>query len=473
VREDVVKADGELEEINKTTQTVSYERGGSNGNGNGHGGYGYGGNGNGSGDLSAYPILTEEVSLATSPTGFTAGRAGDVGTRASAAIQEVLGWRPTRDGRGFNAALTQCFGLKEVEGHVEWTYTPRGYSARADLGAVTGVQASLVMRARTVVNSVVRPLIESLTPLWAGAVAEDYESLRTLVLREADEIVAELGQEGGPRLQYLDDTFLHLLGPSVVGALQRGDRDPLAHALIHGTRLPGVRGVSPTSFKGHVYQLQERMGLNRSNILTVNDEGVVTSFLTAADALAELYIAYNQVRRELRPAMGRRAVDGVQPFLGTQLIWVSRAFAAVGDATNELVFALDSVFVDASERQIIEFDPGSGAISLAETLDWLLAVSNEQGPQAIQDSGIDGLMAMNRTVTSLQQVVDGLTALIAQGTSPSRAMSTPRVTRALDKVAEKLSLLVNLTGQISLSVKAEQALESPPESMAETAVLRG
>src|SRR5207302_7371180 len=125
-------------------------------------------------------------------------------------------------------ALQQCFQLELVQGHWASRYTPRGYAARADMGAVTGVQASLVLRAKTVVSNVVRPLIESLTPLWTGVTADDYESIRILVLRETDEVVAELGQEGGPRLQYLDDTFEHLLGGDVTGALQRGSRDPLA-----------------------------------------------------------------------------------------------------------------------------------------------------------------------------------------------------------------------------------------------------
>ena len=71
-------------------------------------------------DLSAYPILTEQVSIPSSAAGYATGQPTDIGTQANLAIQEALGWRPTRDGRGFTAALTQSFDLSEEEGRIVW-----------------------------------------------------------------------------------------------------------------------------------------------------------------------------------------------------------------------------------------------------------------------------------------------------------------------------------------------------------------
>src|SRR5262249_53880970 len=72
-------------------------------------------------DMSAYPILTEDISTAAGATvspASGAGGAAPLGQTVDAAIRGVLGWRPKKnDPKGFAAALTQAFNLKDVEGH--------------------------------------------------------------------------------------------------------------------------------------------------------------------------------------------------------------------------------------------------------------------------------------------------------------------------------------------------------------------
>jgi len=211
-------------------------------------------------DLSAFPLLTEEISLPSAPSGIGGAATADVGTRASAAIREVLGWRPKPgDARGFNAALEQCFQLRNQEGRVVSTYTPRGYAMMADLGAVTGAQASLLNRARAAVD-MVRPLIQSLTPLATTTVPAEYEPIRSMVIGELDAMVSELAQEGGPRIQKVDDLFSQLLGSDIVrSALTPGARrpgiDPIEQGLLYGIRLhdrirKGLASLHPAAAHG-------------------------------------------------------------------------------------------------------------------------------------------------------------------------------------------------------------------------------
>ena len=59
----------------------------------------------------------------------------------------MLNWRSAGfngDAKGFVAALNQSFTLTRVQGHTEFTWTPRSYSSvQTGLGALTGAQASI------------------------------------------------------------------------------------------------------------------------------------------------------------------------------------------------------------------------------------------------------------------------------------------------------------------------------------------
>src|SRR5262245_50000307 len=99
-------------------------------------------------DLTTFPILTEEVTLPADPgrSGMTAGTA-PLSQKVDLTLREILGWRPrNNDPRGFLASLGQAFEIKHVEGHTEWMWRPRTYAAEADLGAITGAQASIYSR---------------------------------------------------------------------------------------------------------------------------------------------------------------------------------------------------------------------------------------------------------------------------------------------------------------------------------------
>ena len=94
----------------------------------------------------AFPLMTTDgVSRPATSTGIT----GDQGPAVTAAIRDVLGWRPrVQDPKAFTAALSASFQLSTVEDHVVARYVPRGVAVQADLGGVTGGQASLYLRAK-------------------------------------------------------------------------------------------------------------------------------------------------------------------------------------------------------------------------------------------------------------------------------------------------------------------------------------
>ena len=137
-------------------------------------------------DLAAYPVLTEEVSTTGVPApvaGGTGGGGGGAGYAQAVdqVIRDVLGWRPGGDLAGFQAALSGAFSLREVEGHTAWTWQQRGYAVQADMGALTGAQASIYARAKAALDQI-RPLLAGLTTLNpAKYEPQDLETIRSVV----------------------------------------------------------------------------------------------------------------------------------------------------------------------------------------------------------------------------------------------------------------------------------------------------
>src|SRR5262245_44834688 len=123
-------------------------------------------------DAVTFPILTKEVgSGGASRNGDgTAGSGASSLTRtAQGAIRDLLGWRyRTDDPKGFLAALNKAVELKEVDGHTEFKWTARPFMVQADLGEVTGAQASIYERARVAAEHA-WPLAEVLKPLRLAA----------------------------------------------------------------------------------------------------------------------------------------------------------------------------------------------------------------------------------------------------------------------------------------------------------------
>jgi hypothetical protein len=292
-------------------------------------------------DSSSYPVLTEPVSFpyptgggaGGSTPGGGAGRGAALGPMVEGAIREVLGWRPkSGDPKGFVAALTQSFDCLAIEGHTECKWNERSYAAQVttDMGAVTGAQASIYARAKVAIDQSI-PLVQGLYPLSPTILQEDIDSVRSLVVRELNLLGAELGIVGGPRVQRVDELFELLLG--------------VRPGTLHIDRAE-VR--NPDLVKGHVGELGRRLWLRRPFINTIQDEQNYTNFLIVVDYIDGL----KQSWETYRPYFARS--PGAEPFFGTQLVLMSRALTAIGEAVDEVSFAMDSVFLGPAERQTIE-----------------------------------------------------------------------------------------------------------------------
>jgi hypothetical protein len=406
--------------------TVPGRTGGGAG-GDGHGG-GAGANGSGSPevreaftDLAAYPVLTEEIST-TGPPAPSPGRAGsgaDYGQAVDQVIRDVLGWRPGGDVAGFQAALTGAFGLREVEGHTEWTWQQRGYAVQADMGALTGAQASIYARAKSALDQIL-PLLASLTSLNPALYPpQDLEAIRTVITTEIQELVGELALEGGPRIQRVDELFGLLLGDKV-----------------------GSKNLNPDLVRGQLGILRDRFGLTLDEVETVEQDRIVTNFRIVVEHLLALQASWSTDRHLLTPLDPRAS-------FGTVLIWLSRSLEAVCDSVSDLTFALDSVFVDAAQRQVIELKfPGEPVLLLSDLLDWVVRASRDEGPRIIQDAGKDGVFAFAPVLRRLHGLVKSTRHAARHEPGLPRGMRAPRVDRALQVLVTQLGEAKELAGQV-------------------------
>jgi len=276
-------------------------------------------------------------------------------------LSDLLGWRPIPgDAKAFSAALTASFSLKHVEGHVESSNVPRGYAMQADLGTVTGGQASLYARARAGLTHMLM-LLEGLTPLDPAFDKENIEATRSLVRNELTRIVDELGAPGGPRQALVDAGFMILLGTDTV---------PVPPPL-------------PDDVGGQLGALRDRFGLLADQVNTVDEERIRTSFWTLSDEVQDLARAWDTWKEFLID-------DDASGFLGTDFVLISRLMGAASEQVDEFERVLDSVLVGAAERQTIELD--ATGLTLDGLLSWTRRFLREDGRTYLTYSGRIGLV---------------------------------------------------------------------------------
>jgi hypothetical protein len=381
-------------------------------------------------DIGAYPVLTEEVgsigSVSTgSPFGLPSAPAGRV---VQSALRDVLGWRPNAsDPKAFVAALTQSFTCKDVQGHTECSWVPRTYSVQADLGAVTGAQASIFARAKAALDQSL-PLIEGLRPLRSSFDEDDGHAIREIVRFNWSELVNELGREGGPRVQRVDEQFTALLGLN--------------------------QFTSTEKVGGHLGRLQKVFGLRRQKVNTIEEEENLTNFLIVVDLIHSLRSSWT----EQRPFFSR---DDDDVFFGTQTVLLSRSLAVIAESVEEVRFAMNSVFVGPAERQTIDLEfnfPGQKKESMLvdDLLEWVHRFASEESPHLIREGGKEGVKSLVSTLRRLGELVRA--SLIDPGkggqqggTNLPSGYRTARVQRAIEELAVHLEEGHELANEIKES----------------------
>lgn len=352
-------------------------------------------------DIAAYPILTSgseaiaPPSLPSSPFGSSPVSLKRV---VDDAFRAVLGRLPkANDSRSFVAALGQSFQLEQIEGHVEFNWTPRSYAGQTELGGgVTGAQASLYTRSKVALDNAL-PLLDGLYPLLPDADEELVEAARMIVRSELKHVVDELGVEGGPRIPRVDDFFIALLDQPTT--------------LDGGVIVPG----------GHLGYLRHVFGLTPDQVNTLEEEVNITNFISLQDYTLSIRTSWNSFRDQW---FGRD--------LGTRLVLLSRALSVTAESVEEVYAAMDSVFVGSAERQVASFRTDDGrSVLVAELLSWINTFSIEEAPTLVHEGGRRGVEALVPTAQRLEVLVRRLIQSIPYDSTLPDGLRHPRVRHPL------------------------------------------
>lgn len=382
--------------------------------------------------ISAFPLQTEPVSVEVTPTvGAGTTASGGLRQTVEGALREVLAWQGrTDDPKGFVSALKTAFTCEQVQGRRQCRWTPRSYAVTTDLGsAVTGAQASIYTRAKVALDSAV-PLLDGLYPLKTNADEENTRALRAIVRGEFTELVNELGQEGGPRVERVDALLDLLLG------------DGAATATIAATA---------DTVRGQLAQLRDEFGFADEDVNTVEEEQDLTNFQIVVDYISGIQQSWRAQRDYfLRSFLFNQ--NGQSVFLGTQLVYISRGLAVVAESVSELKRALNSVFLGSAERQTTELKfRDHASLFISELLDWVERFATIEGPRLVQEGGKRGVGAFYPTIEELVTLVGqarlktGNIASVNDGnqeaTQVPASYASARTQRALQELFEQLNNL--------------------------------
>ncbi|WP_370966469.1 hypothetical protein [Amycolatopsis sp. cg9] len=360
------------------------------------------------------------------------------GKLAEQAISDVLGWK-WRDGdtKGFVAALTGSFGLSEVGGRTQAKWTPRGYAIQADLGAVTGGQASLAARARSAAKDALA-LLDALRPLRTNADPDNAEGLRALVRHDLEQIRQEL-ESPLIRVPRVDQLFALLLGQT--GPSSAPD------------------GTEADTVRGHIGRLRDEFGLTSREVNTIEEERIQTSFITLVDWVVSLHRGWLDSRSRIdpfsQPATG-------QPYFGPAVVALSQLLAATAAQVDEVVAMLQSVFIQQEDLEVLRIpDTDGGTMSLGGLLRWVHDFAAVEGSQLIESAGKEGVgSAFLQVATQLQRLVAKLPRSCPNGDNRDvpgnfRATLPPgffssRVQRAIDELDDHLLEVVRIATPIGV-----------------------
>jgi hypothetical protein len=443
------------------------------------------------GPTPSFPILTEEIGYPPSPlasagggTSRSSGSGGSsLGLTVNRALQAVLGWKINSDDSvGFSGALTQSFQLKMVEGSVVSTWTPRSYAVQTDLsGGISGAQASIYTMAKTLLDQL-QPLITGLYALDPASDSADVAALKDLVSNQLSNLTNEIGNPGGPRVMRVHEYFKMLLGvklqinyPSSTNkafslgtTAQTPPKDSPLHKLFiaKGDPLPQLSWTKPDTVLGSLGDLRDQLGLFESIgqrfINTVADEQNVTNFRIAVDYANSLLNAWSNSIKFF--------ASQSSPFLGTQLVVISRQLGVINETVDEVRFVLDSVFIGPAQRatyQLIyhgdhspfhasaaatSLDPEISSlppIYLEDLLQWVQNFVTGEAQEVIQGGGKLGLGEdFKEMIAQLYTQAVGL--LLYSQTAGGPGFGSMRVQQSLYKLAAQLLTLFTMADSVGV-----------------------
>jgi hypothetical protein len=323
--------------------------------------------------------------------------------KIESAVRSVLGQLPRRgDARAFEAALSRSFADQGQSASRE-SRQPSVVTSTGEARGLTAGQASLYLRAKIALDNSL-PRLDRLEPLLTNTDPQQIEATRRIIRNSFTRLVDELGREGYPRQQRVDEQFDLLLGSRDLGQVG-GKLGDLARLFFFGS---GEQRSEP-----NVNDLDELQQLT--------DYRLIEDFLTS-------------LREDWE-----RFKDEPETDLSTRLFFLRRELAAIVDSAGDLEYVMDAAGLDEAERETLIF-VDRPRTSVADWLSWLRTFAAEEAPRDIEDGGQEGVRTLAGELDELNGLAGALKAF-----DDSR-IAEPDVQRELSELQRQLSRARQLTG---------------------------
>jgi hypothetical protein len=309
------------------------------------------------------------------------------------------------------------------------------------------------------------PLIDGLTPLDPASDAADVAAIKQLATSQLNNLVGEFGYLGGPRVMRVHQYLQMLLGINLSLTLSGTDsltvtsQPPPPDSPIASVPRPPTPWTNPDFVLGSLGDLRDELGLSEtlppSYVNTIADEQNVTNFRIIVDyANSLLNVWQNNIQF---------FISSQTPFLGTQLVVISRQLGVVSETVDEVRFVLDSVFVGPAQRETLQLsfstltnlanNPQIAQLPPIYLEDLLLWMQNFVGPEAqdlIRTAGKLGLgQDFVQMVQQLYYQAGGLYLYVQDTPQAGTAIATDRVQQSIDKLCNQLQDLYNFAQSVS------------------------
>jgi hypothetical protein len=314
-------------------------------------------------------------------------------------------------------ALNTSFDIFQVEGHTDFSWTPRAYSGQTDLGGgVTGGQASLVTRSQVAVDNSM-PILDRLYPLRVDFDQQLVDAARSIVRSTMQTLIQELALEGGPRVARVEQLFDQLLGVK--------DSN-------------NSTTVSTLSYLGSNFGYMEtQFGLVATQVNTIEEESDYTDFLSLKDYAGSIRTSWDLFRANL---LGKD--------LGTRLVLLSRALSVAAETVEEIYAAMDSVYVGEAEREVTAFRDEQGEeILIGDLLSWVVDFTTNEAPTLVSEGGRQGIGQLVPTSFLLVKQIGSLIRAIPNDPLLPNGLRHPRVRHPLQELQGYLKRVVRLAEQ--------------------------
>jgi hypothetical protein len=207
----------------------------------------------------------------------------------------------------------------------------------------------------------------------------------------------------------------------------------------------------PTKSKARSATCETSWACGRSEpsyVNSVSDEQDVTNFRVIVDYINAILNSWTNSKGFFTTMQS--------PFLGTQLVWISRQLGVVNESIEEVRFVMDSVFVGPAERETLwltKLKAGKTRhlpdITLESLLSWIQSFVTGEGPDIIQSGGKFAIGEDFQQMVRQQHRYAH--ALIHFAEHSHSALGTERVLVALHKLSRQLHRLYEMADSVGIT----------------------